>query len=170
MTLPYVDVDADRIGVIGICGGGAYSINATMSERRIKAVASVTGVNFGRLMREELSGYDPLGALDAMAKQRTAEMRGGQLRVDNLLPPSPEEAKRRGQTERDVFEATEYYRTPRGEKPHGATSMLFSHTGPALSWDAFHLAEVLLTQPYACPLHRYRRCLHMAFVSRGRRS
>lgn len=145
VTLPYVD--EERIGVIGVCGGGAYSINATMTERRIKAVASVTGVNFGRLMREGFSGYDPLGALEAMARQRTAEMRGGDLRVDNLLPPSPEEAKRRGQTERDVYEATEYYRTPRGEKPHGATSMLYSHTNAALSWDAFHLSEVLLTQP-----------------------
>lgn len=145
VTLPYID--ADRIGIIGVCGGGAYSINATMTERRIKAIASITGVNCGRLMREGFSGYDPLGALEAMAKQRTAEMRGKDLQVNNLLPPNPEEAKRRGQIERDLYEATEYYRTPRGEKPGGATSMLYSHAGPALSWDAFNLAEVLLTQP-----------------------
>jgi uncharacterized protein len=98
VTLPYVD--EGRIGVIGVCGGGADSINATMTQRRIKAVASVTGVNFGRPMRAGFSGDDPLGALEAMAKQRTAEMRGGERRVDNLLPPSPEEAKRRGQTDR----------------------------------------------------------------------
>jgi hypothetical protein len=34
-----------------------------------------------------------------------------------------------------------------GEKSHGATSMLYSHASAALSWDGFHLAEVLLTQP-----------------------
>ena len=56
-------MDADRIGIIGVRGDGAYSINASMTERRIKAVASVTGVNFGRLMREGYSGYDPLSAL-----------------------------------------------------------------------------------------------------------
>jgi hypothetical protein len=31
--------------------------------------------------------------------------------INNLLPASPGEAKRLGLTERDVFEATDYYRT-----------------------------------------------------------
>lgn len=77
VTLPYVD--ENRIGVVGVCGGAVYSINAAMTERRIKAVASVTGVNFGRLMLEGFSGYDPLGALEALARQRAAEMRGSEL-------------------------------------------------------------------------------------------
>ncbi len=145
VTLDYVD--DRRIGVLGMCGGGGYSINAAMTERRIKAVGTVTGVNYGRLMREGFSGYDPVGALEAMSQQRTAEARGAALRVDDLLPPSPEVAKQRGLTEIDVYEATEYYRTPRGQKPHGANRSLFSHQGAAVGWDAFHLAEVLLTQP-----------------------
>ncbi|AJG22420.1 alpha/beta hydrolase [Cupriavidus basilensis] len=145
VTLDYVD--DRRIGVLGICGGGGYSINAAMTERRIRAVGTITGVNYGRLMREGFSGYDPIGALEAMAQQRTAEARGATLRVDDLLPPSPEQAKQRGLTEIDVYEATEYYRTPRGQKPHGANRSLFSHQGAATGWDAFHLAEVLLTQP-----------------------
>ncbi len=125
VTLDYVD--DRRIGVLGICGGGGYSINAAMTERRIRAVGTVTGVNYGRLMREGFSGYDPIGALEAMAQQRTDEARGAALRVDDLLPPSPEEAKQRGLTEIDLYEATEYYRTPRGQKPHGANRSLFSH-------------------------------------------
>ena len=85
VTLSYVD--EDRIGVLGICGGGGYSINAAMTERRIKAVGTVTGANYGRLMREGFSNYHPIAALEAMAKQRTAEARGGELHVDDLLPP-----------------------------------------------------------------------------------
>jgi fermentation-respiration switch protein FrsA (DUF1100 family) len=145
VTLPYVD--ENRIGVLGICGGGGYAINAAMTERRIKAVGTITGANYGRLMREGFSGYDPISALEAMATQRTAESRGEPLRVDDLLPPSPEEAKKLGITEIDVVEATAYYRTPRGSKPHGLNRSLFSHQAAAVGWDAFHLAEVLLTQP-----------------------
>jgi fermentation-respiration switch protein FrsA (DUF1100 family) len=145
VTLPYVA--EDRIGVLGICGGGGYSINAAMTERRIKAVATVTGVNYGRLMREGFSGFNPVGVLEAMAKQRTIEARGEQLRVDDLLPASPEDAKKRGLTEIDLYEATEYYRTPRGQKPNGLNRSLFSHQAAAVGWDAFQFAEVLLTQP-----------------------
>jgi fermentation-respiration switch protein FrsA (DUF1100 family) len=124
----------------------AYSINATMTARRAKAVASVTGVNFGRLMREGFSGYDPLGSLETMAKQRTAEMRGGKLRVDNILPPSPEEAERRCQTEREVFEATDYYRTPVGKSSMVRPAAVFPRgTGSLLG--CLPLGRGLLTQP-----------------------
>ncbi|VWB09323.1 alpha/beta hydrolase [Burkholderia lata] len=145
VTLPYVD--EARIGVLGICGGGGYSINAAMTERRIKAVATVTGANYGRLMREGFSNYNPIAALEAMAKQRTAEARGAALRVDDLLPPSPEAAREAGITEVDVYGATEYYRSDRGRAPNGVNRSLFSHQAVAVGWDAFHLCETLLTQP-----------------------
>ncbi|GAN69825.1 alpha/beta hydrolase [Acetobacter orleanensis] len=145
VTLPYVD--ADRIGVIGVCGGGAYAINAALTEKRIKAVVGITPVNLGRLFREGFSGFNPLGTLEAMAAQRTKEARGGELQVNELLPPSVEAARANGLTDRDVLEATDYYKTPRGQKPGGWTRLLFSHAQKILSWDAFAFAEPQLTQP-----------------------
>lgn len=145
MTLPYVD--EDRIGVLGICGGGGYAINATMTERRIKALGTVTGVNFGRLMRGNFSGLKPIEALDEMAKQRTAEMRGATILVNDVLPPSVEAGRAAGLSDIDVLEATDYYRTQRGQKPHGLNRMIPSHLPSAIGWDGFHLAEVLLTRP-----------------------
>lgn len=133
--------------MLGICGGGGYAINATMTERRLKAVGTVTGVNYGWLMNEAFSDYAPIAALEAMAAQRTAEARGADLRVDDVLPSSPQDATERGLTEIDLFEATEYYRTPRGQKPNGLNRSLFSHQATAVGWDAFNRAEVLLTQP-----------------------
>ncbi|EGR0266509.1 alpha/beta hydrolase [Vibrio alginolyticus] len=145
VTLPYVD--ENRIGGLGICGGGGYMINSALTEKRLKAVVGITPVNLGRLFREGFSMYDPIANLEAMAAQRTAETRGSELKIDELLPPNIEFAKENGLTERDVFEATEYYKTSRGQTEGGATRMLFSHAQKTLSWDAFAFAETLLTQP-----------------------
>lgn len=145
VTLPYVD--EAKLGVLGICGGGGYAINATLTEKRIKAVVTITGVNIGRLFREGFSKYHPLAALEAMSVARTAQARGGEPKVIPLLPPNPEVAKATGMTERDIFEATDYYRTSRGEHPGGPAKMLFSHAQKTLAWDAFAFAETLLTQP-----------------------
>lgn len=145
ITLPYVD--DERIGVLGICGAGGYSVNATMTERRIKAVGTVTGANYGRLMQEAFTGYDPIDAMEAMAAQRTAEVKGAQLRVDDLLPESTAKATELGITEIDTFEATEYYRSDRGRAPHGVNRALFSRQSTAVGWDAFNRVEKLLTQP-----------------------
>ena len=145
VTLPYVD--AERIGCIGVCGGGGYALNAALTEKRIKAVIGITPVNIGRLFREGFSNFDPLGALEAMATQRTAEARGGELQVNELLPASPQAAKANGLTERDIWEATDYYKTKRGKKPGGATRMVFSHAQNTLCWDAFGFTELLMTQP-----------------------
>ncbi|ELB2768339.1 alpha/beta hydrolase [Vibrio alginolyticus] len=145
VTLPYVD--ENRIGGLGICGGGGYMINSALTEKRLKAVVGITPVNLGRLFREGFSMYDPIANLEAMAAQRTAEARGSELKIDELLPPNIEFAKENGLTERDVFEATEYYKTSRGQTEGGATRMLLSHAQKTLSWDAFAFAETLLTQP-----------------------
>ena len=145
VTLPYVD--AEKIAGIGVCGGGGYVFNAALTEKRIKAVVGITPVNIGRLFREGFSMYNPIGALEGMAAQRTAEARGGERLVNELLPASLAEAKDNGMTERDVYEATEYYKTPRGQQPGGATRMLFSHAQKTLAWDAFSFVETLMTQP-----------------------
>lgn len=143
-TLPYVD--PGRIGILGICGGGGYSIKATIVDKRIKALVSVTGVNFGRLMREGFSNFDPVGALENMAKLRTAENAGAAGEINIFLPVSVEAGKAAGITDIDVLEATDYYRNRRPAEGSG-TRMLVSHAAPAMAWDAFAFAETLLTQP-----------------------
>ena len=47
----------------------------------------------------------------------------------------------------DVVEAVDYYTTPRGQQPGSPNKLRFSGLGAALAFDAFHLAEHLLTQP-----------------------
>lgn len=149
VTLDYID--ENRIGVFGMCAGGGYTWAAAMTERRFKAVATVTGVNLGRLLREGDMSHDAaIKTLEAIAQQRTIEARGGQQRLDSSLPPSVEKAKELGLVPPlhiDVAEATEYYKTPRGAHPHGTNLWSFASLAPTVWFDAYHLADKLLTQP-----------------------
>ena len=144
-SLPYVD--AARIGGIGVCGGGAYTVHAGITDHRLKALVSITGVNFGRLIREGFANFKPLESIENMAKMRTQEAQGGTRHVVDLLPASVDAAKKAGVADIDVLEATDYYKTARGQQPGGATSQLMSYSSAAMGWDAFLNAETLLTQP-----------------------
>ncbi|MFM5352064.1 alpha/beta hydrolase [Aeromonas dhakensis] len=143
-SLPYVD--NDRIGAIGVCGG-AYTIHAGITDHRLKALVSITGVNYGRLIREGFAQFKPLELAQSIARMRTAQAQGDATEPAELLPESVAAATAAGITDIDVLEATEYYKTARGQQPHGATRQLMSFTGAAMGWDAFLHAEVLLTQP-----------------------
>ena len=67
--------------MLGVCAGGGYAVNAAMTERRIKAVGTVVGANIGRLNRES----NPIGVLEAISKQRTAEARGAEVMITNWI-------------------------------------------------------------------------------------
>lgn len=47
----YQGVDAERIGLVGICGGGGYSIKAAETDKRFKAVATISMFNTGDVRR-----------------------------------------------------------------------------------------------------------------------
>ncbi|MDJ1496832.1 alpha/beta hydrolase [Cytophagaceae bacterium DM2B3-1] len=136
-------IDENRIGVLGICAGGGYAANAALTEKRIKAVGTVVASNFSRAYGE----LNPLQILEAVGKQRTAEARGAEALIVPWTPASLEEAEKNGPVEQDMAEAIDYYRTPRGEHPRSSNKLLFISMGAAIAFDAFHLAEKLLTQP-----------------------
>ncbi|MHB9848813.1 alpha/beta hydrolase [Streptomyces krungchingensis] len=144
-TLDYVD--ADLIGALGICAGGGYAVNATMTDHRIKAVTTVSAVNIGASARQGWYGSEldsaAVPTLDAAARQRTAEARGAEVAYAPYVPPEPDE-----NTPRDLVEAGDYYLTPRAQHPNAQNKMLFAKSiSKMVAFDAFHLVEDLLTQP-----------------------
>lgn len=145
-TLPYVD--NNRIGVLGICGGGGYTVSAAMTERRFKAVGTVVAANYGRLMREGDYSVDAaIKGLEAVANQRTAEANGADAFITTYIPVNEEARKQAGINDIDIVEAVDYYTTPRAQQPGSPNKLYFAGLAPAFAFDAFHLADLLLTQP-----------------------
>lgn len=50
----YAGVDEHRLGLLGICGGGGYSLAAATTDKRFHAVATISMFNSGRVRR---NGY-----------------------------------------------------------------------------------------------------------------
>lgn len=144
-TLSYVD--ENRIGVLGVCAGGGYAVNAAMTEHRIKAVGTVVAVNIGRARREAGGAGSAIEMLESVGRQRTIEARGGEPLITNWIPNSPKEAEEAGVTGLDSLEAVDYYRTPRGRHERASNRLRFRSVASVLAFDAFHLVETLLTQP-----------------------
>ncbi|WP_206617495.1 alpha/beta hydrolase [Geovibrio thiophilus] len=50
----YAGVDAGRLGLLGICGGGGYSLSAAQTDKRFKTIATLSMFNSGLVRR---NGY-----------------------------------------------------------------------------------------------------------------
>ncbi len=78
----YPGVDATRIGALGICGGGGYTLNAAKSDKRFKAVATLSMFNSGQVRR---NGYmnTQLDSIQARLKEasdaRAREVATGEI-------------------------------------------------------------------------------------------
>jgi fermentation-respiration switch protein FrsA (DUF1100 family) len=143
-TLPFVDTN--RIGAMGLCAGGGYSIDAAMTERRIKAVAGVSATDPGAAIREGWDGNATVEVqielLEAVANQRTAEANGAAPMYITYVPNNVNE-----NTSVTMREANEYYRTPRAKHPNSPNKVLFTSLDKILAYSAFYMADTLLTQP-----------------------
>ena len=141
-------IDADRIGVLGICAGGGYAVHTARTDHRIRAIGTVVAGNMGESWRS--AGFAPDGpaaALDLLAAARTEEVVGGELARTNWLPDTLEDAAAAGLTDIDNVQAVTYYRTPRGSNEHSTNRRLTRSDSLLIGYDAFHLVDQLLTQP-----------------------
>ncbi|MFD7309616.1 alpha/beta hydrolase [Promicromonospora sp. NPDC059942] len=143
------EVDAGRIGMLGICASGGYGIAATAGDHRVRALATVSGVDVGRQFREGADGSQPpavvQGMLDAAAAARTAEARGEGTGMFPVFPETAEEARALGG--RHGFEGFEYYRTERGAHPRSATEFTWSSVDRIATSDQFRFVGLIAPRP-----------------------
>lgn len=78
----YPGVDAERLGLLGICGGGGYSLAAAKSDKRFKSVATLSMFNSGRVRRNGFADSQ-LDTVQQRLKQasdaRAQQMAGGKV-------------------------------------------------------------------------------------------
>jgi fermentation-respiration switch protein FrsA (DUF1100 family) len=141
----YPGVDANRLGVLGICGGGGYTLNAAKSDKRFRAVATLSMFNSGQVRR---NGYmntqlDSIQArLQEASNARVKDLAGeinytGNVDFDALTDESiskiPTDLYREGMT---------YY-----GKTHRCPSSTFRYTTSSLmdlmTWDATDNIELI---------------------------
>ncbi len=107
------DVDAERIGIIGICGWGGFAINAAANDTRIKATVASTMYDISRCTA---NGYfDAADNADARYKMRQEfnAQRTEDYRTDTYprTVMNPEPAGNAPQFMKDYYD---YYKTERG--------------------------------------------------------
>ena len=108
------NVDAEKIGIIGICGFGGMAVNAAALDPRIKATIASTMYDMTKVNREGYfmssnSKEQRMEARKAMAAQRTEDFKTGEYkRAGGVIDPLPEDAPW------FVKDYHAYYKTKRG--------------------------------------------------------
>ena len=115
-------VDAQRIGILGICGWGGLSINAACIDTRIKATVAVTMYDMARVNAKgyfdsqdsEEERFEKRTALNA---QRTKDYAAGEYALGGgVVDPLPDDAPF------FVKDYYDYYKTDRGYHPRSLNS------------------------------------------------
>lgn len=142
----YPGVNIDRLGVLGICGGGGYTLKASQSDKRFKAVATLSMFNSGAVRRNGFQNSQ-INTIEQRLKQasdaREQEVAGGKVLYTGVASVTDEQIENTpAGLYRDGFEY--YYRS------HAHPNSTFLYTTSSLmelmTWDATDQIE-LINQP-----------------------
>lgn len=140
-------VEADKIGVIGICGGGCYSVSATQIDHRIKALAPISMYDMGRARRQGIGDTQTyqqrMSILDEIGRQRTAEYGGAARKDIRALPEKVDE-----NTPKFAIDFLDYYDNPeRGQHPNSTGYYSYTSLAPMMNFFPFTQIETISPRP-----------------------
>lgn len=142
----YKGVDVNRIGALGICGGGGYTLKAAQSDKRLKAVATLSMFNSGEVRRNGFQN-SALTTINERLKKasdaRAQEAAGGKIIYAGVASITDEEiAKVSTDLYREGY--IYYYRT----HAHPNSTFLYpmSNLLDLMTWDATENMD-LINQP-----------------------
>jgi uncharacterized protein len=123
------EVDAARIGAVGVCAGAGYLARAVAEEPRIRAWGAVAGFFHDAGKQREWMGEEAYAsALERARKARAAFEAGAEVET---IPAVGE-----GDVAMPLKEAFEYYGTPRGAVANYRNSFAVLSREETLPWDA----------------------------------
>ena len=142
----YAGVDANRLGVLGICGGGGYTLKAVQSDKRFKVVATLSMFNSGEVRRNGFQKSQLATVQERLKKAtdaRAQEAAGGEIIYAGVASITDEEIAK---TPTDLYrEGYEYY-----YRTHSHPNSTFLYTTSSLldlmTWDATTNMD-LINQP-----------------------
>lgn len=147
ITLDYVD--ENKIGAMGVCAGGGYTMNAIQTDIRIQAAAGISTWDVGDSAKNGFPGVNEENFLNKLlkdvAKARNIEARGGEAQYWKYVPETEEEIKNAPSV--IAKEASEYYRTDRCYYPTTTNRYLVSSNDKLAAWDAFAHIETVSPRP-----------------------
>ncbi len=107
------EVDANKIGIVGICGFGGMGLNAASMDTRIKATVTSTMYDMSRINAngyyDAMTPADRYALREKLNAQRTADFKNGTYAKASGLPD-----KLTGEEPQFVKDYFGYYKTPRG--------------------------------------------------------
>ena len=147
VTLDFVD--EGKIGAMGICAGGGYTMNAIQTEARIKAAAGISTWDVGDSAKNGFPGVNEENFMQKLLKEvaqaRTLEAKGGKAQYWKYVPETEDEIKNAPST--IAKEASEYYRTSRCSYPTSVNKYLVSSNDKLAAWDAFCHIDTVSPRP-----------------------
>ncbi|MFB6781303.1 alpha/beta hydrolase [Streptomyces sp. NPDC056352] len=133
------EVDADRIGLLGICASGSYSLAATGGDHRVKAVSTAEPA---RQFRLGADGTQDPAVFQALLH---AAARGEDPGTMTMFPETAEQARALGG--RHGVEGFEYYCTPRGRHDRSAKTLAWESIDRMAFHDAFFAVPLIGPRP-----------------------
>ncbi|GAB7183903.1 fermentation-respiration switch esterase FrsA [Kitasatospora sp. Ki12] len=147
--LTRAEVDEGRIGLLGICASGGYSLAATGGDPRVRAVAAVCTADPSRQFRLGADGaQDPAvfrALLDAAGRARTAAARGEDPGVLTMFPETADEAFALGGDH--GVQGFEYYCTSRGGHERSAKVLAWESIDRMACYDVFFAVPLIGPRP-----------------------
>lgn len=147
IIIHYPGVNPDRVGILGVCGGGGYTIKAVQTDKRFKAVATLSMFNSGVVRRNGfLDGQTDTiqERLVQASKARQQEMDGGEVLYTPDMCDMPEEEAKKLPT--GLYRDGYYYYGVNYRHPQSTFRYTVSSFLNLMSFDARDNAD-LINQP-----------------------